>query len=133
MVGEFFQPHLCAVEEILFLVFREVEFGVGIVMIEDLLNLKQLEGQRHQKNFIGWIAALNDVKSAAEINPPGIHKLPEQSPAEFPQISQWTVALGRHRMAVDVYAFQKLIAALVPFATRTQYRDFVAVLMQATR
>src|ERR1700685_36286 len=131
MIGELFQPHLRAIENILLLVFREVEFGIGVVMVEDVLDPEQLERQGHQKNIIGGIAALNDVKSTTEINPPGVHKFPEQSPAELPQIPQRTVALGGYRMAVDVYAFQKLIAALVPFALRTQYRDFVAVLMQA--
>src|ERR1700683_398082 len=100
-------------------------------MIENVFDPEQLEGQRHQKNIVGRIAALNDVKSAPEINPPRVHKLPEQCPAEFPQISQRTVALGGYRMAVDVHAFQKLVAALVAFAPRTQNRNFIAMLMQA--
>ena len=52
-------------------------------MVENVLNPQELERQRNQENVVGRIAALNDMKSASQIDPPRVQKLPKQRAAVF--------------------------------------------------
>ena len=46
-------------------------------MVEDILHAQQLERQGDQEDIVGRIAALNDVKAAPQIDPPGVEELPK--------------------------------------------------------
>ena len=72
------------------------------MMIEDVLNSKQLERQGYHENVIGRIATLDNMESAPQINPPSVESLPKQSPAELPQIAEGTIPLFRCWMTVNM-------------------------------
>src|SRR5438445_10361140 len=78
-VGHFFEPDLYLVKGILFFVFRKIQFRVCIVMIKDVFNPQKLKQERNKENIVWRVATLNDVESAAQIDPPRVDKLPKQS------------------------------------------------------
>jgi hypothetical protein len=76
------------------------------------------------------IAALENLETAAQEDPPGEEKLPKEGPAELPYVAQWTVAFLDHRVPVNVHSLQTLVSALVALAFGAQDGNLVAVLMQ---
>ena len=111
-VGQFFQYDLHFVQQPLRPIFREVEFGHGIVVIEDVLHPKQLKGQCDQKNVVRRIAALNHMKSVPQIDPPCVAELAKQSAPIFPKVSQRAVAFFRHGMPVDADTADHFVSQL---------------------
>src|SRR6202000_3052427 len=54
--GYFLEPDLRTVQGVFAFVLRQVEFRIGVVMIEDVFNAKEPEGQRDQNDIVRWIA-----------------------------------------------------------------------------
>src|ERR1700722_8742920 len=108
-------------------IFGEVELRVHVVVIEDVFHPQQFEGQRNQENVVRGVAALNDLKAAPQINPPGKPELPEKRTEKFHQIFQWGAAFGGQRMAVDVHSLQKLVSLFISLAPGTKHSDLIAV------
>ena len=48
-------------------------------MIKDVFNPQKLKQERNKENIVWRVATLNDVESAAQIDPPRVDKLPKQS------------------------------------------------------
>jgi hypothetical protein len=71
-------------------------------MVENELNAKQFEGKGNQKDGIGRIARLNDIKSMAEEYPPRIQELPEKGAPVLHQVPDGGVPLFRHGMPIDM-------------------------------
>src|ERR1035441_7263863 len=69
------QPHLDFVQRSLLLVFGEVQFGIRIVVVEDVFHPKQFEGQSNEEDIVRWVTTLNDMEAATKVNPPSIEKL----------------------------------------------------------
>src|SRR5712664_273716 len=74
-VRQSLKPKLGLVEQILLSVFRKVQLGVRIMMIEDVFDAKEFERQSNEENGVRRIAALNDMKSVPQIDPPCIEEL----------------------------------------------------------
>ena len=47
---------------------RDIQFRVDVVMIEYILDAERLEQESDEKDQIGWIATLDDMKPALEEN-----------------------------------------------------------------
>jgi hypothetical protein len=99
-------------------------------MIEDVFHAQEFEGEGDQKNIVGGITALNDVKAVPKINPPSVEELPKQCAAEFEEIPERTVPFFWHRVPIDVYPIENFVTHSVALASGTQYCDVVPVLVQ---
>src|ERR1700741_4259481 len=97
-------------------------------MIEDVLYPEEPERKSNQKDIVGRIASLNDLKTATKENPPGIHKLPKQSTAKLPDVSQRCASLPGRRVPIDMHTAQQLIPFCVVLPSRAEHRHFVPVL-----
>ena len=58
------------------------------MVVENIFHAQRFERQRYQEDVIRRIAALNDVKAAPEINPPGKYEFAYQRPAELDEIAR---------------------------------------------
>jgi hypothetical protein len=70
--GKLFQPNLCLVKEVPLFIFGEVQFRVYVVMVKDVLDAKELEGEGDKENIVGRVTSLDHMKSTPKINPPGV-------------------------------------------------------------
>src|SRR4030095_7516325 len=102
-------------------------------MIKNVLNAKKFKWQGNQDNIVGGITALNDMKSASQIDPPRVQELPKKRAAVFAQIPEGTVSLLRHWVAVDMNPIDNLVSSAIALASGTQYSDVVTVLVQRAR
>jgi len=100
------------------------------MIIEDVFHAQEFEGERNQKNIVGGITALNDVKAVPKINPPSVEELPKQCAAELEEIPERTVPFSGHRVPIDVYPIENFVTCSVALASGTQYCDVVPVLVQ---
>src|SRR5260370_42627874 len=102
------------------------------MVIEDIADSEDLEGERHKENVVRRIASLNNIESAGQENPPAEEKLPEKCASVFPKIAEWSISFRRHGMTIDVHAFEDFVGFPVALATRTKYVDVVSVLTKRT-
>ena len=61
---------------------------ICVMMIENILDAYQFEGQGNEEDGVGRVATLNDVETPAQIDPPSVEKLPEQCTGIFRQIAE---------------------------------------------
>ncbi len=90
-------------------------------MVEDIFDAKKFERQGNQKNIVGGIATLNDLKTVPQINPPGVHELPKESVEVFNEMPEGTIAFRGGGVPVDMNTIEELVPSLVPFAARGQW------------
>src|SRR6516162_6924920 len=101
------------------------------MMIENILDPKESERQGNQENTIRRIAALNDLKSAPQKDPPRVPKFPKQSTPVFEQIPKGGTSFCGHWMSVDVDPVNNFVPSLVTLVPpRTQHAYLVVVLVQ---
>jgi hypothetical protein len=60
------------------------------MVIEDVRDSQDLKWQSNQENVIRRVAPLDDMEPVAQIDPPGVYKLPKQCAAVFEQIAEET-------------------------------------------
>src|SRR5215472_4956077 len=99
-------------------------------MVEDILHTKKFEEDRDQENGVRRIAALYDLKTAAQIDPPRVKEFPEKGGAVLPDITESAIAFFRHWMPIDVDSFQKFVSFAIVLPSGTQNRDLVTVVPQ---
>src|SRR5579859_614359 len=131
-IGKFFQSHQDPVERSLFPVFRNVQFWIYIVVVKNVLHSKEFERQCDQKNIIGRIATLNDIKSMPQIDPQRIPKLPEQRATVLPQIPHRSASLRWRGMSIDADSVNNFVSCGARFSSGTQNRHFVSALPKRT-
>jgi len=101
-IGELLQQNLGFVQQTLLLVFREVELGIGVVVIEDVLHAEDFEGQSYEKDVVRRVASLDDVKAPPQENPRGVKELEDQRAKELHEVAGNAVPFPKHGVTVDV-------------------------------
>jgi hypothetical protein len=99
-------------------------------MIEYVLHANEFERESDQENVVGRIAALNDVKTASQKDPPREKELPKQRTTELPHVTQRAVPLLGRGVAVNMDPLKTLVTFFVAFALWAQNRYFVFVGVQ---
>src|ERR1039458_5209023 len=115
-VREPLQGHLAPIKKVFPSVLRDVQLGVGVVMIKDVLDTQELERQRDEENIVRRVTTLNDLKSVPQVDPPTEQDFPKQRAGEFNQIAQGTIPLRRRRMTVNMNAVKDFVRLHVAFA-----------------
>jgi hypothetical protein len=97
------------------------------MVVEDVFDPQQLERKGDQKNVIGRIAALDNMKAAPPVNPPCIQEFPKKSATIFIQIPKRTIPFFGHGMPEDMDAIDHLVPSRVTFASGAQDGHAVTV------
>ena len=104
------------------------------MVIKNVFNAEQFEWQGNEENIVRRIAALNDMESVSQINPPRVEELPKKRAAVFPYITESAVSLFRHRVPINVNTINESRVLLVhSLPSGTQHGDFVSVPYRAMR
>src|ERR1700689_1188731 len=101
-------------------------------MIEDVFDPEQFERQGDNKDVVRRIAALNDMKSVLQIDPPRVKELPKQRGGVFAPVTEQVITILRMGVPVDMNPLDDFMPSLIALAPRTQDGHFVAVLVQRT-
>src|SRR4029453_4019236 len=99
-------------------------------MVKNVLHPNKFKWECNQKNIVGWITTLNNVKSGPQVDPGGIQKLPEQGPSLLPQIPKRSTPLCGRRMSIDADPLDHFIAFGRPFPAGAQYRYLITLLKE---
>jgi len=115
-IREFFKPHQDFVERPLIPEFRDVQFRIRVVMIEDVFDAQEFKRQRDQENVVGRIAALNDMESAPQKDPPGVQEFPEQGATVLAKVAEGAIAFLEYRMPVNVNSLDEFVPSVISAA-----------------
>ena len=126
-IGQLLQQNLGFVQQALLFVFREIEFRIGIVMIEDVLHAEDFERQSDEENVVRRVAPLDYVKASAQKNPRGVKELEDQRTKELNQVAGDAVPFPEHGVTVDVNPIEELVALPALLVLRTQDGDIVSM------